>query len=67
MGAVLMQHGKPIAFESAKLENSDVNKSPYEEELLAVYHALRVWRNYLHGATTLTVVSDHNPLTFLLC
>lgn len=62
--AVLLQHGKPIAFESAKLEKADVNKSPDEKELLAVYHALKVWRNYLHG-TTFTVVSDHNPLTFL--
>jgi len=41
--AMLLQEGRPIAFDSCKLERADMNKSPYEKELLAVIHALQVW------------------------
>ena len=34
-----------------------------EQELLAVVHALTIWRCYLEGVDA-TVVTDHNPLTF---
>jgi transposase InsO family protein len=63
LGAVLLQGGHPVAYESHKLSEADVKKSPYERELLAVEHALRVWRCYLEG-TDFTVVTDHNPLRF---
>ena len=35
-----------------------------EQELLAVIHALTVWRCYLEGVKC-TVVTDHSPNTFL--
>ena len=34
-----------------------------EQELLAVIHALELWRCYLNG-TDFTVVTDHSPNTF---
>ena len=63
LGACLMQDGHPIAFESAKLKPNELNYHAGEKELLAVVHALRLWRCYLSGAQQFTVVTDHNPNT----
>ncbi|MCO5560282.1 hypothetical protein L7F22_013893 [Adiantum nelumboides] len=48
--AVLLQEGRPIAFESKKLDRAQQNYSVYERELYAIVHALRKWRHYLYGA-----------------
>ena len=58
LGAVLMQDGHPVAFESHSLSSAERN---YEEptgelELLAVIHALKVWRCYLSSLTALRLV-----------
>ena len=50
LGAVLLQEGYPIAFESRKLNSAELNYTVTEKEMLAVVHALRVWRCYLEGA-----------------
>jgi RNase H-like domain found in reverse transcriptase/Reverse transcriptase (RNA-dependent DNA polymerase)/Integrase zinc binding domain/Chromo (CHRromatin Organisation MOdifier) domain len=63
IGAVLMQEGRPTAYESHKLTSAEVNYGTGEQELLAVVHALNVWRVYLEGPK-FTVVTDHNPNTF---
>ena len=36
-----------------------------EQELLAVYHALQIWRCYLEGNCPVIVVTDHAPNTWL--
>ena len=64
VGAVLMQNGKPLAFESKKHTDAQVKWTTTEQELWAVVHALRVWRCYLEGVH-FTVVTDHNPLVHL--
>ena len=64
LGAVLLQEGRPVAFESRRLIPAEVNYLTTEQELLAVVHALQTWRCYLEGVE-FTVVTDHNPLTFL--
>jgi hypothetical protein len=64
LGAVLLQEGRPVAFESRKLSPAEQNYSTTEQELLAVVHALRTWRCYLEGSE-FTVVTDHHPNTFL--
>ena len=51
VGAVLLQDGCPVAFESKKLNNAQCNYSAYENELYAIVHALKNWRHYLYGAT----------------
>ena len=63
VGAVLLQEDRPIAFESKKLNAAQYNYSTTEQELLAVVHALTVWRCYLEGVK-FTVVTDHCPNTF---
>jgi hypothetical protein len=60
VGAVLIQDDKPIAYESKKLDDTQVKWTTTEQELWAVVHALQVWRCYLEGVR-FTVVTDHNP------
>jgi hypothetical protein len=50
LGAVLLQEGHPVAFESRKLNSAELNYTVTEKEMLAVVHALRVWRCYLEVA-----------------
>jgi hypothetical protein len=66
IGGVLFQEGKPIAYESRKMNSAEQRYSAGEQELLAVVHCLRHWRCYLEGCTGgLTLVTDHKPNTFL--
>lgn len=64
LGAVLLQEGRPIAFESRKLIPAELNYTTTEQELLASVHALQAWRCYLEG-TKFTLVTDHCPNTYL--
>ena len=64
LGAVLVQEGRPIAFESRKYIPAERNYPVTEQELLGVVHALKVWRCYLEGSK-FTVITDHKPNTFL--
>jgi transposase InsO family protein len=65
IGAVLSQNGRPIAFESRRLTPAEVNYPTGEQELLAVVHALTVWRCYLEGGLEFRVVTDHKAITYL--
>ena len=58
IGAVLLQDGRPIAFESKKLNRAQQNYSTYERELFAIVHALKQWCHYLYGAS-FEVIFDH--------
>ena len=66
IGAILLQDGKPIAYEGRRLTPTEMGKcySTTDRELLAVIHALTMWRCYLEG-TPFTLVSDHKPLEAL--
>ena len=57
LGAVLLQDGRPVAFESRKLSPAEQNYTVTEQEMLGVVHALKVWRCYLEGSD-FTVVTD---------
>ena len=43
IGAVLMQEGRPIAFESRPIKGKYLQKPIYEKEMLAILHALKKW------------------------
>ena len=47
VGAVLMQHGRPIAFLSKALGPQHQQLSIYEKEFLALIMAVEKWRSYL--------------------
>lgn len=64
-GAVLLQEGRPVAYTSKKFSPAEVNYTTTEQELLGVVNALKEWRCYTEGHKGLTVVTDHNPLTYL--
>jgi len=55
--AVLMQEGRPLAYESRKLTRAEVNYITGAQELLAVLHALKVWRCYLEGPPYLRIIT----------
>jgi hypothetical protein len=63
LGGVLLQEGHPVAFESRKLNSAELNYQTTEKEMLAVVHALRVWRCYLEGPD-FTVYTDHVSNTY---
>jgi hypothetical protein len=64
LDAVLEQDERPVAYESRKFNAADLNYMVTEKELLAVTHALRVWRCYLEGVSSSPVRTDHNPNVF---
>ena len=72
LGAVLLQDDgsgnvRPCAYWARKLNDAERNYSAYDKEALAVVEATtRVWRMYLDGALSITVVTDHATLTHLL-
>ncbi|MCO5557181.1 hypothetical protein L7F22_010741 [Adiantum nelumboides] len=65
LGAVLMQEGRVIAYESRMFSKLEMKAHIYEKELLAVVHALTEWRHYLLGAD-FTVFTDHQSLRYFL-
>eukprot|EP00983_Pelagomonas_calceolata_P092434 1157662-Pelagomonas_calceolata.AAC.4 len=47
---------------SAKYSSAKFNCITGEQELLALYHALKAWRCYLEGSTETDLLTDHHPL-----
>jgi hypothetical protein len=47
LGCVLMQEGRVIAYASCQLRKHEVNYPTHDLELVAVVHALKIWRHYL--------------------
>ncbi|MCO5572903.1 hypothetical protein L7F22_026664 [Adiantum nelumboides] len=65
LGAILMQDGRVIAYESRLFSKPEMTAQIYEKELLAVIHAPTQWRHYLLGAD-FTVFTDHQSLRYFL-
>ena len=64
IGGVLSQEGKPIAYESRKLRIHELNYPTHDLELLAVVHALKLWRHYLLGKR-FDLHTDHKSLKWI--
>jgi len=65
-GAVLLQEGKVVAFTSKKFSKAEKNYTATQQEMLGVVRALHEWRCYFTGdAKSLTLVTDHKPLTYI--
>jgi len=52
-----VEHSFPLA--------AEVNYTVSEQELLAIVHALRIWRCYLEGCNGLRIVTDHKPISYM--
>jgi hypothetical protein len=63
LGGVLLQEGYPVACESRKLNDAELNYQTIKKEMLAIVHALLVWRCYLEGAEFI-VYTDHVSNTY---
>ena len=68
IGACLTQEHNsnrhPVAYFSRKMSPAEQNYEIYDKELLAIVAALRHWRIYCEGATSLTIYSDHKNLQY---
>jgi hypothetical protein len=66
VGAVQMQEGRPVAFESRKLSQAEINYPIHEKEQLAVVNALQKWGVYLHATPKPFVIfTDRESLKYL--
>jgi hypothetical protein len=65
IGAVLMQEGRPLAFTSKQLSEKNLGKPIYEKEMLAILHAVELWRPYLLGQR-FQIKTDHQSLKYFL-
>ena len=65
LGAVLLQEGHPIAYESQRLNSQEQVLGIHEKELLVVIHALSSWKHYLLG-TPFILRTDHQSLRYFM-
>ena len=64
MGAVLLQEGRPIAYASKSLTDTEKRYANIERELLAVVFGAERFRTYVYGKH-FVVESDHKPLEMI--
>jgi hypothetical protein len=64
LGGILMQNGYVIGYESKKLKEHERNYAMHDFELVAIVHALRMWRHYLMGKK-FELRIDHIGLKYL--
>jgi hypothetical protein len=65
IGNVLMQEGRPLAFTSKQLSKQHLGQSIYENEMLAIMHAVDIWCSYLLGQR-FQIKTDHQSLKYFL-
>ncbi|XP_063962569.1 uncharacterized protein K02A2.6-like [Lytechinus pictus] len=64
LGAALMQEGRPVAFASRALTDTETRYAQIEKELLAVVFGLQRFHVYTYGRPV-SVQSDHKPLEII--
>jgi hypothetical protein len=64
LGCVLMQDNRVIAYASRALRPHEQNYPTHDLELVAVVHALNMWRHYLMG-TCYNIFTDHKSLKYI--
>ena len=64
LGAVLIQHGKPIAFASKSLSDCEQRYANIEREMLAVVFGCERFHMYVYGKS-FVLESDHKPLEMI--
>ena len=65
LGAVLLQEGRPIAYASRSLTQTEQNYAQIEKELYAIVFACEKFHQYIYGKRV-HVQSDHKPLESIL-
>ncbi|CAK1553186.1 unnamed protein product [Leptosia nina] len=62
LGAVLLQHGRPVEYASRTLTDAQRRYAQIEKELLAIVFACEKFHQYVYGKQKIIVESDHKPL-----
>ena len=62
---MLFQEEHAIAYKSRRLNEHKKNLGIYEKELLAIIHALAMWKHYLLG-TPFVLRTDYQSLKYFL-
>ena len=60
MGAVILQHGKPIAFHFETFNGVATNYPTYDKELYVLVQSVNKWKHYLMGKEMI-IHTDHQP------
>ncbi len=63
IGGVLVQEGRPVAFESKKLSETKRRWPTHEKEMWAVIHCLKTWGHYI-GSKDVVVWTDNVTLKY---
>ena len=66
MGAVPLQAGRPVAFASHTLTETERRYSQIEKECLALVFACNRFDHYLHGRQKIIALTDHKPIENIL-
>ena len=61
LGAVLLQEGRPVAYSSRAMTETETRYAQIEKELLSIVFACKQFHCYIFGKPTL-VLNDHKPL-----
>jgi hypothetical protein len=64
IGGILMQDDRVITYASRQLQRHEEQYPTHDMELLAVVHALKVWRHYLLG-NLMRIYTDHKSLKYI--
>jgi hypothetical protein len=59
-----MQDGKVVSYASRQLRKQEENYPTHDLELVAVVHALKIWRHYLIGHRC-EIYSDHKSIKYI--
>ena len=65
LGSAIFQDGKPIAYASRVLTDTEQRYAQIEKEMFAVTFGLEKFRHYTYGRDV-TVITDHKPLTSIV-
>jgi hypothetical protein len=63
IGGVIVQEGRPVAFESKKLSETERRWPTHEKEMWAVIHWLKTWGHYI-GSKDVVVWTDNVTLKY---
>jgi hypothetical protein len=64
IGCVLMQDGHVVAYASRQLRKHEAHYPTHDLELVAVVHALKIWRHYLMGKRC-ELYTDYKSLKYI--
>ena len=64
LGCVLMQNDRVIVYASRQLKKHEENYPTHDLELAAVVFSLKIWRQYLYGASC-RIFTDHRTLQYM--